>query len=238
MKQGHQLLSEQEAVLASGVSLGTLLRFAEAGYLQLQGSNTEGSRMFSSEQLKGLFGSSAATQTSLPPVESASDKGISGSTEQIIEIELGDRRAELSALPPIAADTATEIEVATESAAEPLGIGSDSVLVAENNPDTPAGNDQLKTILNLQEQLLAAKEKALSDLETQCRWLQERIERLELKSERDQLLILSETQTLTKLLTASTEKKSAGRKFLEWIGVAQPTATMVGATIDLNEKSE
>jgi hypothetical protein len=233
MKPGNQLLSEQEAVAASGVSLSTLLRFAEAGYLQLQGTTDDGSKRFSEEQLKGLFGSLSGSKN---PVEPPLTK--------VVDIELKGTPADAGAEEVQAEEPTIEVEeIAAEadelSAAEPLAIEtsvSEPTTTSSETPTLPA--EHLKTILNLQEQLLAAKEKALSDLETQCKWLQERIERLELKSERDQLLILSETQTLTKLLTATTEKRSTGRKFLEWIGIAQPTATATGVTIDISEGKE
>jgi hypothetical protein len=244
MKQSQQLLSEQQAVSACGVSLSTLLRFAEAGYLQIQGTSADGGRMFSEEQLKGLFGSLGGNTGDGSAEETKTQA--QSTQEKVIDIELKGSKGNIES---VIADSAEADETAAlmESYSEVAEVPSEPIVEAteetEEVPiaggsDIPTSNEHLKTILNLQEQLLAAKEKSLADLETQCRWLQERIERLELKSERDQLLILSETQTLTRMLAAATESKSVGRRFLEWIGVVQPISTISGKAIEIGENAE
>ncbi|MDC0358001.1 hypothetical protein OAO01_04225 [Oligoflexia bacterium] len=75
-----------------------------------------------------------------------------------------------------------------------------------------------KNIVRLQEQVLDMRDKELEDLRQQRQWLQARIEKLEEKSDRDQLLLLSEKQVVRQLLTHNQKKASPLRAALEWIG--------------------
>lgn len=80
--------------------------------------------------------------------------------------------------------------------------------------------EKLKQINNLQEQLLDMKDKEIADLKEQRAWLQERYTKMEEKSERDQLLLISETQMLTKII-ANQSKKSTWQRALTWLGLEE-----------------
>jgi hypothetical protein len=73
----------------------------------------------------------------------------------------------------------------------------------------------------MQERILDAKDDEIADLRSQRTWLRERIEKLEEKSDRDQILLLSETQTIRKLISYQESRKTVVQLFLEWIGVSQ-----------------
>lgn len=81
--------------------------------------------------------------------------------------------------------------------------------------------DRLRNLVNLQERILDLKDAELLDLRSQRNWLQSRVERLEEKSERDQILLLSETQTIRKLVSLQEGRKSALQNVLEWLGIAK-----------------
>lgn len=86
--------------------------------------------------------------------------------------------------------------------------------------------DRLKNLISLQEQLLDMKEKEVIDLREQRTWLQERILKMEEKSERDQLLLISETQMLTKIIANQT-RKSTWQKALGWLGLEEDNNTVM-----------
>ena len=81
---------------------------------------------------------------------------------------------------------------------------------------------KLRSIVTLQERLLDLRDSQLKDLKEEREWLRSRIERLDEKSDRDQLLLLSETQTIRKLVTNSQSNRTGFRAALEWLGVLEP----------------
>ncbi len=79
---------------------------------------------------------------------------------------------------------------------------------------------KFKNICQLQEKLLDERDKQLADMKEEVRWLRQRLERAEEKSDRDQLLLLSETQLIRQMLIREDEKrKSRFRAALEWMGL-------------------
>ena len=88
-------------------------------------------------------------------------------------------------------------------------------------PGTVSELDRLRNLVNLQERILDLKDAELADLRSQRDWLKSRVERLEEKSERDQILLLSETQTIRKLVSMHESRKSPMQNILEWLGIAK-----------------
>jgi hypothetical protein len=74
-------------------------------------------------------------------------------------------------------------------------------------------------VIELQERLLAAKDVEIADLKSQREWLQSRIEKLEQQSDRDKLILLSETQTIKQLIAIESNRKSKVRAALEFFGI-------------------
>lgn len=81
---------------------------------------------------------------------------------------------------------------------------------------------RLEHIIDLQEKILDMREKEINDLKEQRDWLKSRIEKLEDKSTRDQLLLLSQTQTVKRLITINEHRRSPLRLTLEWFGLVKP----------------
>ena len=100
-----------------------------------------------------------------------------------------------------------------------------------NNIDLRAASDlaplneeiqRLKNLVSLQERILDMKESEIQDLRSQRDWLKTRVEKLEEKGDRDQVLLLSETQAIRQLIGLQQKRPSAVRGLLEWLGLGGP----------------
>ncbi len=204
MIQPQNFISEKEAAQISGVSIATLKRFVEAGYLDTE-IDSDGVRLYSKAQLDEIFSLSRSLDSLIKEQDeqdkqptSSSNNGSVHSTASV-QINLADR---------------IEVEQTTNaSAASFTKPDLNALQILENE------SAKLRNIISLQEQLLDSRDKELNDLREQRRWLRERIEKLEEKNDRDQLLILSETQTIRKLINVHAERKSTLTLALEWLGL-------------------
>jgi hypothetical protein len=238
---GYQdFISEAEAIGLAGVSAKTLQRFTDAGYLHLE-IEPDGLRLYSRSEIHEIFGihqGKAPTQApskseNIQPVESTSDEpvqelGVGCSASPVISDEAEQDEPSVSYYSPISSETpyATEPERATDS-------------------DLDREVARLRNLVNLQERILDIKENEIADLRAQRDWLQRRVEKLEEKGDRDQILLLSETQTIRRLVTMQENKRSAVRQVLEWLGLSpakqvpqigsQPTYTKSEGAIEVRE---
>lgn len=193
--QNSDFIPETEACNATGVSSRTLQRFAEAGYLQLE-KDLDGLCRFSKQELDALFGLKNAEE--IPP------------EEPVLESP-----EEESYKPP--GKLIERLEVV--SAQEPQQFSAPSAAAPAQNYN--AEIETLRNLTKIQEKLLDARDDELSDLKQQRDWLKQRIEKLEQKAERDQLLLLSEAQTVKSLVALQAAKKSPIRAALEYFGFVQ-----------------
>lgn len=208
------LISETEAAQLAGVSARTLLRFSESGYLTVQ-LTLEGNRSYSRGQLLEIFGAPSAATT--PSLEQASSIEPVGNKEcswvdPTPVTDLGERA---SLAPAEQASEEPQETAITESAS-----------VDEPRPQGGGYNEEisrLKNLISMQERMLDSKDDEIADLRNQRTWLRERVEKLEEKSDRDQILLLSETQTIRQLIAVQESRKSIVQQVLEWIGVNKPT---------------
>jgi hypothetical protein len=67
--------------------------------------------------------------------------------------------------------------------------------------------------------LIETKDAEIADLKNQRAWLQQRIEKLEQQSDRDRLLLLSESHTIKQLVAIEANRKSKLRATLEFFGI-------------------
>lgn len=95
---------------------------------------------------------------------------------------------------------------------------------------------RLKNLIELQETLLDARDSEIKGLKEERQWLRTRIEKLEEKGERDQILLLSETQTIRKLIVVQ-EKKGALKQLLTWVGLLPPDSINDTTTKDVMRAS-
>ena len=217
-------ITETEAAELAGVTVNTLNRFAEAGYLEIEVDVDDGLRMYSRSQLESLFG---ITQP-------LSRRG-TAQTEQAAEAQA------VNASTTVAPNDATPASEAPGPPEQPTNVVQMPRQHEPDEPSRPAGQfardtesmalralelelSKLKNIIDLQEKLLDMRDQELHDLRRQRTWLESRVERLEEKSEREQLLLLSEAQMVRQLISMQ-ERRSPIRGLLEWFGVSRPQAT-------------
>jgi DNA-binding transcriptional MerR regulator len=213
-------ISENEAVQIAGVSARTLLRFSESGYLTVEVAD-DGVRYYSTSQLTEIFG---------VPM----DRSVENTTE-----------VENSASWACSVEAAGECLKGGDTPSSEAPTGEPTLETPQPHPspeievtETATEIQRLKNLLSMQERILDARDDEIADLRSQRTWLRERIEKLEEKSDRDQILLLSETQTIRQLISYRESRKSVVQTFLEWIGIA-PTkeiATLPSAT-DYSQKA-
>ncbi|MBX7138950.1 MAG: hypothetical protein K1X83_13325 [Oligoflexia bacterium] len=216
----HDLISENDAAALAGVSAKTLTRFAEAGYLQVEGE-TEENRRYSLHEIKDTFG--VMDQTFYDKL-SVDLKAFSGSTLTATNLTHKIEKSDYSA------------SAEQDEDHSPIAVASSSAAEARRVEQVSQEVKQLRTVIALQEKLLDARDGQLEDLKHERDWLKTRIEKLEQKAERDQLLLLSESQTVRKLVALQGQKKSAMRSALEWFGFVAPQQALPPATKNGNSQ--
>jgi len=199
------MISEATAVKEAGVSARTLQRFSEAGYLTVQVKG-DGERLYSRLQLTEIFGSFQETTPS--PVPSSTVVSESASSE-----------ASSCDAGPTTYYTEAEPTPMVELVSTPASETADSTPAIDA---TPLNEEiqRLKNLVALQERILDMKESEIQDLRSQRDWLKTRVEKLEEKGDRDQILLLSETQALRQLIGLQHKRPSAIRSLLEWLGLS------------------
>jgi len=226
-----KLCTETEAISISGVSSRTLLRFSEAGYLTLH-TAANGSRRYERAQVEEIFGTASAGGSSSSAYES-------NSPLEDADTEAGDIHND--PLPheapsqPIQPKLANSIQAERWEQAEHSTDSGRSLATRDSRDVEEIA--RLRNLLSLQERILDSKDDEIADLRNQRAWLRERIEKLEEKSDRDQILLLSETQTIRSLLAYQESRKSSFRQFLEWAGLYKaPTSGALPPSGDYHSK--
>ena len=204
----RELISETEAAAYAGVSQRTLRRFADSGYLCIE-HDADGVVLFDREEVGVLFG--------VPSAKLAANSGGSSCIRTTGPVEPSPAAFSFSQSDKV-------IDLKLKSA-----VGLRSVnLPHEHTEQEPSRGEacdllesevqKLKHVLDVQERLLEERERELHQVMSERDWLRKRIEKLEEKSERDQILLLSETQTMRKLVNAQVQRRSPVRAMLEWFG--------------------
>jgi hypothetical protein len=263
-------VSENEAASLASVSVQTLRRFVEAGYLRGE-TDSDGLRLFSKNDVAGLFGVSrrdldrrsssdgkvGSPVIAIPPTPSpAAEKTVPSSesisqpttplnarveierveTSKRSEVDRGSRSEVRIKREPTAIDAASNDQngaTVHETSAEVLdSTPTDPVTAALATPSTPPTPPEspltpiheielmkLRSAIELQERLLAMREDEGKALRAERDWLRTRIEKLEDKQDRDQLILLTETQMIRRLVSKPEPRRSGFRAALEWLGL-------------------
>lgn len=123
--------------------------------------------------------------------------------------------------------------VASVNSEPPVALLDNST---DSTDSTPGLMDReiarLKNLVQLQETILDARDAEIRGLKDERQWLRTRIEKLEEKGERDQILLLSETQTIRKLIVVQ-EKRGAIKQLLTWVGLLPPEVSNDSSTKDV-----
>jgi hypothetical protein len=201
-------ISEPDAVRLAGVSARTLLRFSESGYLTVEVAD-DGTRLYSADQIAEIFGGQIVARAApQEDNETCSSEAFERCGAESVSQE----------------SAGCGITTPTEETKESIDHETSLRGSQQNAAETAASDSEitrLRNLLSMQERMLDAKDDEIADLRSQRTWLRERIEKLEEKSDRDQILLLSETQTIRKLISYQESRKNVVQTFLEWIGIAQ-----------------
>lgn len=228
----HDFISETEAAHQAGVSVKTLRRFSDAGYLQVE-IEPDGLRLYSQHELNEIFGAHRGLITS-----AVTGAGIESSETSCANVEV--ERQVASCEVQNASECISPEPEATDNPDSHRDFSSQHNPATTNETATEEQIDtsmyalevvKLRNVITLQEKLLDTKDAEIADLKGQRDWLRARIEKLEEKSDRDQILLLSETQTIRKLISIQEQKRSPMNRLLDWLGIApQPMVKTLGAS--------
>jgi hypothetical protein len=227
----NDFISERDAEAFAGVSASTLRRFSESGYLTVNSDETEG-RLYSRSQLQDIFGvtQGPTTHSGGAPIETAAATEVVQMTAPVglsptCSMAINDEpRESSSTVMPHVLRAESSAGVCQTQGTEPLEATLNEISSSTGDKSTIDTNEveRLKNALETQVKLLAQRESEVHDLRSQRDWLQRRIESLEEKSNRDQILLLSETQTIRKLIALQEQKRSGFRQLLSWLGLTSP----------------
>jgi hypothetical protein len=186
----------EEAIKVTGVSESTLRRFAEAGYFRSE--QTDSGLTFEKNELFSLF------KISNKPI---AERVVSARTSDHPEIAPSHQQE-------------TKLEVEDEVIPEP------ETIEVTNNPHRVSSTavlsqeiEKLKALAELHEKYISYKESEIKSLTEERDWLRTRIEKLEDKAERDQMIMASMSETQRGLLTQLDKKRSTLQLALEWVGI-------------------
>lgn len=210
----QELCTEEYATKLAGVSARTLHRFCESGYLTVT-NEADGSRRYLVQQLSEIFGIHGSTDSVDDSTDSMGETPQTEGPNPLTAI-YGDGHESQQVSPP--SDDISRAQSIGDQG--PLG-DTDSAYSAKNIGLLELEIERLKNLLSIQERILDSKDDEIADLRNQRAWLRERVEKFEEKSDRDQILLLSETQTIRSLLAYQEARKSTLRQLLEWVGLAQ-----------------
>jgi predicted site-specific integrase-resolvase len=258
-------LSDSESARICGVSINTLNRFIETGYLKVEHDH-DGLRLFSKDQLKRVFGVgesafSKQTRINRPIAGNAAIKidevKISVPKEQVSsetapatepqpekpthlkivradEQEASPTSESLTSASSIPLESLETKPMAAQSA--PLQAPQPQEIVAtqynpaliekissleSDNQVLEMERTKLQNVITLLEKMLEIRESEIDSLKRQQQWLETRVEKMEERSHREQLLLLAESETVRKLVVM--QKRSPVRAALEWLGLAEST---------------
>lgn len=238
MSNSAELIAEQEAATLVRVSASTLARFAEAGYFQVEMQGAE--RLYSRRALASVFGvtlegisaempqavhAETQAQTAAPILEAQTTVPHLENVIPFPQQTATRTTAEQSVAAP--AEELTSTDTGNKSRQE-SPVAEATSQVENSNPaaqnstaSQPAASVPFNEILRMHSDILARQEQEIHELKAEREWLRRRIEKLEEKAERDQVLLLSEAQTVKQLIQLQSQKKSTIRQALEWFGILE-----------------
>lgn len=225
----NQYINEDDAARLVSVSTRTLGRFTEAGYLTVD-TSVPGVKRYLRRQLEEIFGAASVME------HQGDDEGDVNTADEPIEEPSSAFTHESNAVDQGYTAQGDEALSHSPHRREPFESEEGTEASAQDRSTGMAALEleiqRLRNLLSMQERILDAKDDEIADLRGQRTWLRERIEKLEEKADRDQILLLSETQTIRKLISIQENRKSPVKQLLQWIGLvpssepaALPTAS-------------
>jgi len=196
----EMLLSEAGSAELAGVSAATLRQFVQFGFLSAVES--EGALYFREEDIRSVF----ATDYLGNNVSYAGDEEVQpASLQEQIEV------AHFSSAGQRASEPESEPELELELAPEPeLDPDPEPVLAPEPSPVHVIQADEISAAQNSDDNVVSQYEliamnrrlrEEIRMLRDERDWLRGRVEKLESRGERDQMLLVSESQTIKSLVS-------------------------------------
>lgn len=200
--------TEVEAASAAGVSIETIREFASIGVLR--GRQENGHQLFSKSDLQSVFQSlkpistNSSSEASLPEAPKSESAPVVLKEEPVV------------ATPPPTPEVEHSVIIETSLPKEPQALQV-AEPVTEPSPERITKSEP--TVIDRDSFELLELNQSLRDqiqmLREERDWLRKRVEVLEVRGERDQMLLISEARTVQNLLP---ERKSPFRFFssLPW----------------------
>ncbi|MBP9837449.1 MAG: hypothetical protein KBC84_01915 [Proteobacteria bacterium] len=198
MNQTENLLTEQQSSEMAGVSLETIKMYANCGLLPV--TKKDNINFFKEIDIKTLFYSQLKDkkETKVEPetTQVTEPQAQAAATEPQVE-----KKAEETKTAAAEVSNTTALEPTKE---EPQQVTLNSIRADKYFPTTV---ELLEINKSLRDQIQILREER--------DWLRERIEKLESRSEREQMLMLSESENLRSMINLN--KKSFLQKTLPWL---------------------
>jgi hypothetical protein len=186
-----------QAALRSGLSESTLSRFAEAEYFKCIKDNQGNFLVDYFDLCKVLNLKPIVKKTPKPEHKTAINENVTVNSEP--------------------KEKTIEVKLSPEPEQEPR---EDTPVSVEAEQEI----SKLKAICSLQEKLIEFKEQQVASLVSERDWLRSRVEKLEEKSDRDQLILVSMSETQRNMVTHIQSKKSGFQAALEWLGLSNDSS--------------
>lgn len=210
----NEWIAESDAERVANISTATLKRFIEAGYLNVE-SAQDGSRLFSKRQLEELFGFKTDLNSQIQKQEI---------TVQEVPAPTSESKSEFQSVADRSSESSTPESVASNSAQH-----SDAV------PNYNSEVSRLQKTIEMLDRIIEMKDQNIKDLKSQIDWFKGQIDRLEERSQRDQVLMLTENETIRNL-AAVMNRKSILRQIVDWIGLDSAPVKPAAMQHRLNNK--
>jgi len=183
------LLSESESAVRAGVSIATLKQFVQFGFLSAV--ERDGSMYFKEPDIRSVFA------TDFVGYDSEASGTQSGSNSRSTDHSTGHSATYSNG--PAFNDNLTNGEAQTQTTKPVESIAGDVVHADETTLSVQTDDSVVS-----QYELIAMNRRLREEirmLRDERDWLRTRLEKLEFRSERDQMLLLSESQTIKSLVT-------------------------------------
>ena len=222
------LITESQATLLAGVSLKTLERFSETGYLTLETAN-DGNKFYLKNEIEKVFGIATTTSTALATSEETALEDSQTSPPQQKPTATPTTSTSSTTSPPLiqtneSLKTSQVTHESTSQDAESTGINSTGETyrnseIAYELQQKSNEIFRLQKILEVNDKIIEIREEQYKEISSERDWLRKQVDKLEEKRDRDQLLLLSETQMLKKMVENQLNPKpSTFQQAIGWIG--------------------
>ncbi|RMG42750.1 MAG: hypothetical protein D6719_05485 [Candidatus Dadabacteria bacterium] len=223
----QELVSETEATAFAGVSSATLRRFVEAGYLQIE-HDSDGLVLYSKPELEGLFGITETGVLDDYKTESiiTDFDAVSLDLDQSQDGFLQQDSSGCSTTDRFDNGDNTDNQHTHKDVSEPRMRRQATIPQRTVEKITKLEREavRLKNLVELQEKLLEMREDQIQRLKSEVDWMRKRVERSEEKSDRYQLLLLREAETIRGLVSQMNQKRPLLQRAFEFLGLLPPPA--------------